>query len=154
MIIKRTPDIVLREELESLRQRIIANHRQAGQVASGKTIASMQVIVDGNRGELIGRRRFFNLEEGEPPWRNAGSIRKVPATFNAVIEQWIRDKGLNLNSWAVAHKIIHEGTRLYRQGGRADIYSNEIPITIDAIGQRLLVIYNQQITDSIKLNKK
>ena len=153
MNIKYTP-IILREELEALRDRIIANHRQAGQVASGKTIASMQVNIDGDTGELVGRPYFGTLETGAKPWRNAASMKKVPASFNAIIEQWIKDKGLNLNSWAVSYKIIHEGTRLYRQGGRADIYSNEIPKTIDNIGQRLLVIYDQQITEMIQLNTK
>ena len=153
MELKYTP-IILREELEALKERIIANHRQAGQVASGKTIASMQVNIDGDTGELVGRPFFGTLETGAKPWKNAASMKKVPASFNAIIEQWIKDKGLNLNSWAVAYKIIHEGTRLYRQGGRSDIYSNEIPKTIDNIGQRLLVIYDKQITETIKLNSK
>lgn len=153
MNIKYTP-IILREELEALRDRIIANHRQAGQVASGKTIASMQVNIDGDTGELTGRPYFGTLETGAKPWRNEANMKHVPPPFNAVIEQWIKDKGLNLNSWAVAYKIIHEGTKLYRQGGRADIYSNEIPKTIDNIGQRLLVIYDQMITQSIQLNSK
>jgi hypothetical protein len=150
MQIKETPNIVLREELEDLKQRIIANHRQAGQVASGKTIASMQVNVDGDTGELVGRKQFWNLETGTAPWRNP--TNQVPYSFHAIIEQWIKDKGLNLNAWAVAYKIIHEGTELYRQGGRADIYSNEIQQTIDNIGRRVLVIYDKQITETIKLN--
>lgn len=154
MQIKYTPNIVLREELEDLKQRIIANHRNAGQVASGKTIASMQVNVDGDTGELVGRPFFGTLETGSRPWRNASNMKHVPPPFNAVIEQWIKDKGLNLNSWAVSYKIIHEGTKLHRQGGRADIYSNEIPKTIESIGQRLLVIYDQMITQSIQLNSK
>ena len=153
MELKYTP-IILREELEALKERIIANHRQAGQVASGKTIASMQVNIDGDTGELVGRPFFGTLETGVKPWKNAASMKKVPASFNAIIEQWIKDKGLNLNSWAVSYKIIHEGTKLYRQGGRADIYSNEIPKTIESVGQRLLVIYDKQITETIKLNSK
>lgn len=153
MELKYTP-IILREELEALKERIIDNHRQAGQVASGKTIASMQVNIDGDTGELVGRPFFGTLETGAKPWKNAASMKKVPASFNAIIEQWIKDKGLNLNSWAVSYKIIHEGTKLYRQGGRADIYSNEIPKTIESVGQRLLVIYDKQITETIKLNSK
>ena len=110
----------------------------------------MQVNIDGDTGELVGRKQFWNLETGTAPWKNPSD--KVPYSFHAVIEQWIKDKGLNLNAWAVAYKIIHEGTRLYRQGGRADIYSNEIPQTIQNIGQRLLVIYDKQITEMIQLN--
>lgn len=150
---KKTP-LILREELEALRERIIANHREAGQVASGKTIQSMQVHIDGDHGELVGRPRFFNLEQGEPPWRNAANMKGVPIAFHDIIEKWIQDKGLNLNAWAVAYKIIHEGTKLHRQGGRADIYSNEIPKTLESISQRLLVIYDMQVTEMIQLNTK
>ena len=39
---------VLVEELGSLRQRIIDNHIRAGQKASGRTIASLNVSVDDN----------------------------------------------------------------------------------------------------------
>lgn len=153
MEMKYTP-LILREELENLKQRIVANHRQAGQVASGKTIQSMQVHIDGDHGELVGRPFFVNLETGSKPWRNAANITKVPYAFHDVIEQWIQDKGLNLNAWAVAYKIIHEGTKLYRQGGRSDIYSNEIPKTLESISKRLLVIYDMQITEMIQLNTK
>lgn len=154
MEIKQTTNVILREELEDLKQRIIANHRAAGQVASGRTIASMQVNIDGDTGELVGRPYFGALETGSRPWRNAANMRHVPPPFNAVIAQWIKDKGLNLNSWAVSYKIIHQGTRLHRLGGRDDIYSNEIPKTVETIGQRLLVIYDKMITQSIQLNSK
>lgn len=153
-MIKLTPNAVLREELEALRDRIIANHQAAGQVASGKTIQSMKVNVDGDSGELVGRKRFFNLEQGEPPWKNAATITKVPKSFNDTIQQWITEKGLNLNSWAVAYKIIKQGTMLYREGGRTDIYSNEIPKTVENIGKRILVIYDQMITETINDTKK
>ena len=37
---------ILNEELDKLRQRIIENHIQAGQRASGRTIKSLHVVVD------------------------------------------------------------------------------------------------------------
>ena len=47
---------VLVEELGSLRQRIIDNHIRAGQKASGRTIASLNVSVDDNHGRTSSSR--------------------------------------------------------------------------------------------------
>lgn len=47
---------ILNEELDKLRQRIIENHIQAGQRASGRTIKSLHVVVDDNHGVLFGRQ--------------------------------------------------------------------------------------------------
>lgn len=44
---------ILNEELESLRQRIVENHIQAGQRASGRTIKSLHVVVDEDRKSVV-----------------------------------------------------------------------------------------------------
>ena len=148
MELKQT-HLILQEELEQLRQRIIDNMRAAGEVATGKTIASMQVYVDGGYGVLEARPYFAALETGSRPWRNAQNMVRVPRKFADIIGEWIEAKSLNLNKWAVAYKIIHEGTALYRQGGRNDIFSNEIPKTIESLGERLMVIYSVQINEQL-----
>lgn len=51
---------ILNEELDKLRQRIIENHIQAGQRASGRTIKSLHVVVDDNHGVLFGRQAFLS----------------------------------------------------------------------------------------------
>ena len=40
---------------------------------------------------------------------------------------------------------MHEGSSLYRRGGRSDIYSNEIPVTLDNLAERLSVAYVKHI---------
>ena len=51
-------------ELEALKQKIIENHKEAKQVASGRTIASMKVEVTEDGGILWGRSAFGTLETG------------------------------------------------------------------------------------------
>lgn len=63
-------------ELEALKQKIIENHKEAKQVASGRTIASMKVEVTEDGGILWGRSAFGTLETG----RKGG---KVPAELRA-----------------------------------------------------------------------
>ena len=73
--------------LEELRQRIIANHVAAGQVASGRTRASLRVEVRENEGILWGRSPFGTLETGRKPG-------KTPQGFVGIIRQWMKDKGI------------------------------------------------------------
>jgi len=126
---------ILKTELEDLRKRIIQNHIAANQKASGKTAKTITVYVGEDYGELSGRMAFGTLETG----RKAG---KVPANFKDIILRWAQDKGINVErpktfAFLVARKIAKEGTLLKRIGGRSDIYSNEIPKTIERILQRL-----------------
>lgn len=140
---------ILNEELESLRQRIIRNHIRAGQKASGRTIASLRVEVNDDNGTLFGRQAFGVLETGRKPG-------KVPKGFYQIIQQWVLDKGIHVNnpksfSYFVARKIAQEGTQLYREGGRADIYSPEIEKTIQNIMNRAFAIFKDDVTH-INLN--
>ena len=161
-----TPRRILAEELEVLKKAIIAHHVAAGQKASGRTIASMRVEASENEGSLWGRQAFGVLETG----RRGG---KVPMGFEKVIRQWMKDKGLRAEpipyktdrphkytpqergemsmSYLIARKIRKEGTRLFRMGGRSDIYSEEVPIAVHRIQSRVLELLNVEI-DSIKLN--
>lgn len=142
---------ILLEELEDLRKRITENMGRADQIVTGRTRDSMQVTVEGNAGVLTGRRAFATLETGSRPWSR--KPKRVPKFFADLIGEWIDKKGLDLNKWAVAHTIIHQGSKLYREGGRADIYSPELQPTIDRIGARILDQYAVLVTDRLIINK-
>lgn len=151
MITKEDARKVVSEELESLRQSIIENHLKAGQKASGRTIASLHVETDNDGGILFGRKAFGTLETG----RRGG---KVPKGFYKIIYQWMQDKGIQVEkpksfAYLVARKIAREGTKLYRQGGRSDIYSNEIPKTTGSVLSRITGLLAAGV-ESINLNSK
>lgn len=163
---------ILGIELEELKNRIIANHVAAGQVASGNTRKSLRVEINNYEGILWGRAPFGTLETG----RKAG---RTPKGFAGIIRQWMKDKGIHAapipyvrqpsDRWqpkytpqergdmslagAIAHTIRTKGTSLYRSGGRSDIYSNEIPKTENNIVSKLLAIYEAQV-ESINLNSR
>lgn len=142
---------ILLEELEDLRARIIANMERADQVVSGKTRDSLQVSVQGNAGVLTGRQAFATLETGSRPWSR--KPKRTPKWFADLIGEWIDQRGLDLNQWAVAHTIINKGSKLYRDGGRADIYSPELQKTVDRIGDRILDQYAVLVTNRLTLNE-
>ena len=156
---------VLTEELGTLKARIINNIRATGQWASGKTAASMAVMVSGSIGEVVGRRGTKDNPSA-----------KVPRNFHNIIYDWMQTKGVHADpmpyktsrphkyteqergdrtmAYFIAKTIRREGTRLYRQGGRDDVYSREIPATIDRINARLSRIFQASVEQQIKLNTK
>ena len=158
---------ILTEELGTLKATIINNIRTTGQWASGKTAASMAVMVSGSIGELVGRRAFGTLETG----RRGG---RVPRNFHNIIYDWMMAKGVHADpipyktsrphkyteqergdrtmAYFIAKAIRTIGTRLYRDGGRDDVYSRVIPVTIERINSRLSGIYVASVTQQIKLN--
>lgn len=163
---------IVREELTAFMERVRANHRAAGQVASGRTSASMHVEVEADEGTVFGRMAFGTLETG----RKGG---RVPGNFRDIIRQWMRDKGIKAapipyrrkpsERWkpkytaqergdmslagAIAHRIATSGTKLYREGGRSDIYSNEIPKTTEAIMNRVVQLFAVEV-ESINRESK
>lgn len=164
---------IVREELVLFMERVRANHRAAGQVASGRTSASMHVEVEGDECTVFGRFAFGTLETG----RRAG---RVPNNFVSIIRQWMKDKGIKASPipyvrkpserWkpkytaqergdmslagAIAHKIATSGTKLYREGGRSDIYSNEISRTTEAIMKRVVVMFAVDVESINRENKE
>ena len=164
---------ILTEELGTLRTTIINNIRTTGQWASGKTAASMAVMVSGNIGELVGRKAFGTLETGRRGTKDNPSA-KVPRNFHNIIYDWMQAKGVHAEpmpyktsrphkyseqergdrtmAYFIARTIRREGTRLYREGGRDDVYSRAIPTTIERINSRLSGIYVASVTQQIKLN--
>lgn len=144
---------IIFEELEDLRKRIISNIDSTGRRASGRTSGSMHTDVSENRGILFGRMAFGTLETG----RKSG---KVPAGFYQIIKQWVIDKGISFDSqsernsfaYLVSRKIAREGTLLYRTGAEADVYTTEVPETIERIKDRVGFLMRLEF-ESIKLNK-
>ena len=161
------------DELEKLSLRIAANIDSTGQTASGKTAKSLKVSETESGAKLEGRKPFGALETG----RKAG---KTPKGFTAIIRQWVKDKGINAapipyirqtsDKWqpkytpqergnmslasTIAWSIREHGTKLHRDGGRDDVYSNEIPKTIQAVSERASKIFVTRVVEQIKLNTK
>lgn len=149
-------EIVLRE-LRNLRQRIADNIRRNGQTASGRSERSLNVQDEGDSIVLYGRKAFGTLERGTPPLGDR--IQTLP--FAHILHRWAMDKGISFSddkerssfAFALAKKIKREGSALYRDGGRADVYSNEIPKTLERINQSLSATLAMRVMEGIELNK-
>lgn len=147
-------EIVLRE-LKSLAQRIADNIRKNGQTASGRSERSLNVQDEGDSIVLYGRKAFETLERGVPPLGDRIQTR----SFAHILHRWAMDKGISFSddkerwsfAFSLAKKIKREGSALYRDGGRADVYSNEIPRTIENVRNRISRAFKMEV-ENIKLN--
>ena len=139
---------ILKSALNDARDSIRANLLSTGTNASGRTSESLEVVVEGDVGILYGRQAFGTVETG----RKGG---KIPAGFRDIIYQWMQDKGVHAEvtvnrsqrsadmsmAYHIAKKIAREGSKLYRDGGRNDIYSNVLPLTIERVRKEVTDIY-------------
>jgi hypothetical protein len=74
---------------------------------------------------------------------------KNPWKMTAYDAQVRADRSL---SFAIATSIMKRGTKLFREGGRDTIYSQEIPKTIDKVRERLSRLISAEVMEQIKLN--
>lgn len=139
---------ILYRALNEAKVRIQQNLETTGTNASGRTSRSLEVVVDDTSGTLFGRQAFGTVETG----RRAG---RVPYGFTEIIYQWMQDKGVHAKvegrrsqrsadmsmAYHIAKKIAREGSKLYRDGGRVDIYSNVLPVTIEQVKRETTNVY-------------
>ena len=145
---------LLTERLQWLADQVRQNHIDAGQVASGKLRDNIRKGVDDMGDHIVGYVDALSyieaMEQGNAPWepiptkqaKDGHTYDYVPKWFADAIGKWMDDKGIQetkeLNRYAVAWKIIHDGTLLYRQGGRSDIYSEVTKAVAEEIADELV----------------
>ena len=143
--------------LDDLKQRIILNMGQAGQIVTGRTAASMRVEqVSNNEVRLVARPFFSALETGSQPWMGRTGERMTAQQFRAVIADWatrknIVPRGMTVDSFAfvVSRKIMNEGSKLYRSVGRNDIFTQEVERTEDEIRESVSDTFRVVMRDII-----
>lgn len=147
MEVYKDVDNILNEELNKFKAQVVKNLYSARKVVTGSFMRSLRVNVGGETGKVTAAPYFSTVETGSSPWKR--QYKSAPKFFAEIIEAWISKKGLSLNPYAVATTIMRKGSKLYREGGREDIYSNEIPKTIEDIKARLGTLYRLEIVNSI-----
>ena len=160
----KTPNELVLDCLERVRLRIWQNIDTTNTKASGKTQESMWIERTPTGGRLWGRPYFQSVETGRPAGR-------VPFNFVSIIKQWIIDKGisikqvayktsrqhkysvqersLNMAAGAIAHNIEVSGTRLFKQGGRHDIYSDVIAEEVAQLRRELAVSVAETLSQTL-----
>lgn len=143
---------IVQEELAQAKANITENIEREGKRATGKTAESMAVLVadEGSAivGTLQGRAYFGALETGSKPW--AKQYERVPKFFADIIAEWAEAKGVDAPPYAIATKIMREGSKQYREGEITTVYSEEIDATLERINKRVIGFFDATIAESIK----
>lgn len=133
---------LLLDEGRLFSKRVKSNLSSKKITKSGKTEKSIKEEVSNQILIVWGRHDFHNLEKGVSP--NEAQRLNFQQLKNNIYE-WSKYLPLTFAdnkkrysfAWNVSNKIVQVGTKLYRDGGRKDIYSNEFQPLYDAITDKI-----------------
>jgi hypothetical protein len=124
-------------------QQIRNNMSATGTNSTGKSSKSLTYEIE-EKGtsiflRVLGREYFAVVETGRRP---TPQYTKPSREFVQSIKEWAQAKGKPEGSaYAIAKSIHQKGTKLFREGGRRDVYSNVEQSLVDQVGKDLLDKY-------------
>ena len=154
-------DIIV-SSLDELIDEIKTNSTRAGQVATGKTLKSLESVVPSEGGltyaaQLLARPFFGTLETGSGPARRKGTDKEREA-FRRSLEEWCRVRGfpksglsdeqLKRAAERLRWYLLRYGSRLYRRGGRKDIFTPAVESFEDRLSNGLLSLFETEVINS------
>lgn len=133
---------------------LLQNYEAKGLRASGKFAESIQIESRDDGSRMLGAGHTFQMVNGRNPNANQdkNAIRRwVGWAGSTIIAQWVQDKGLSLNPYAVAWKIAREGTTVPnpRNDGRLllDTFTDK---RFDELNKGVLDIFSTEIVSTIQ----
>lgn len=145
---------IIKQHLEAVKTGIIQHMSQQGRIASGRSVASLEVNVNANGGYLEGASSFLTMERGRGPGN-------VPRNFTSIIRDWIIAKGISYQnlipkngtpeqgltrlSGAIAYSIMKNGTKLYRDKGYNDIFDTVLKEELEKIATESAGVFDMEI---------
>lgn len=144
---------VLEQWASNVVVKIKSNLDSTGTTASGRTKESIEYTVDNGTLVITGRPYFRSVEEGRGP----GGI---PYNFTEILRQWAKDKGILTQFgdteakqrsalYMVGQFIRKNGTKLYREGSRTDIYTDVIESEMPKLGEQIAATIQESILRDI-----
>lgn len=148
---------VFRSALEECIEQIRSNSKAAGQVATGKTLRSLEWRLEmvGNDwiAQILGRKYFGALETGRGVYQGGKADIKA---FNDALVEWFRARGihsemndeqLRLEANRLRWYINRYGTQLYQKGGRKDIFTPAVQGFMETLQQQLIFFFQHEVAD-------
>lgn len=148
--------------LDEMIAEIKDNSTRARQVATGKTLKSLERVVYSEGGltysaQLLGRPFFGALETGSAPARRKGTD-KEREEFRRSLEEWCRVKGfpkagltedqLRRAAERLRWYLLRYGSSLYRRGGRKDIFTPAVESFEERLSNGLLSLFETEVINS------
>lgn len=145
---------IVTAHLNAIKDGITARMAQQGRNASGRTVRSLEVRAADTGGSLEGDSTFLYLEHGRGPG-------KIPHGFYDIIKDWVIAKGISYQqfaprngtpeqgltrlSGAIATSIMKNGTKLYRDHGYNDIFSELMETELDKLSKETMGVFEAEV---------
>jgi len=93
---------------------LIANYDRLGLRSSGRYANELKVLITKSGtmtiAKITGPIESYFMERGRGPNKDK-SLKSVRA-LGHILEQWVKDKGIDVNPYAAANKIVNEGIKV------------------------------------------
>lgn len=131
------------------------NLASTGTNATGRTAASLRFeVVDQTDKQIlrvIGKPYFKVVETGR---KATPQYTKPSQQFVDAIAEWLKARGKSeASAYGIAKSIHQKGTKLFRDGGRQDIFSNVVtPTFVDELSKSILTQFtNEYLRNVVKI---
>lgn len=149
-------DVLLGNALEKCITAIKDNSTRAGQVATGKTLRSLEYTIQ-KQGKsyvarILGRPYFGTLETGRGVYRGG---KGDPQGFNQRLIEWMKARNFRCKDEQEYERMANYlrwrinkfGTRLYQKGGRKDIFTPAVADATDFLEKELIAFFTHTVED-------
>lgn len=140
---------IVTDEMNLAKENIAKSYRDKGLKASGKFENSLEIITtqQGNniKSTLMGAFHSYFMENGRRP--NREQTAKQARSLGKILEQWVKDKGISVNPYAAAWKIVREGIKVPNNHNPGNVISS-------VVNQQWIDNIERQIRESTILSIK
>lgn len=119
---------ILNTYFDSTIRDLIRVHEEKGLKASGAYERSLvkEITQDGSKttAKIKGASHVYYLQHGRQP--NKNQTAGMAKFLGKILEQWVKDKGINVNPYAAAWKIVREGWQVPNRFNPGGVVSDVI----------------------------
>lgn len=114
--------------MEQTRQDLIKSYQEKGLKASGRYAKGLtfEVSDDGKvlKAFMESEHHVWYMEQGRKP--NKQQTAKQARSLGHILEQWVKDKGIDVNPYAAAWKIVREGIQVPNRYNPGDVVEDVV----------------------------
>lgn len=107
---------------------LVESYVEKGLKASGKYEKGLKVHVEDSgsriRARIESEGHVYYMEKGRRP--NKQQTAKQARFLGKILEQWVKDKGIDVNPYAAAWKIVREGIQVPNRYNPGDVVTEVI----------------------------
>ena len=114
--------------MEQTKKDLVASYLEKGLKASGRYEKGLSYAVEDTghsiKAYMESEHHVWYMEEGRRP--NKQKTAKQARSLGHILEQWVKDKGIDVNPYAAAWKIVREGITVPNRFNPGDVVEDVV----------------------------